>query len=286
MANVTQTIPNLTQGISQQPDEYKVPGQVSDMINCLPDVTEGLQKRPAGKFVASLSDNANATLNSTTDGKWFHYYRDEDEQYIGQVAQNGVIKMWACVDIKDVNGNLLHNAGDPMTIVNAIGNNTYLTHTANEDIQTLTLNDFTYLNNRNEIVEMDSTIEPLGNFGKEVFVELKKIAYAKQYSLNVFDDTTTQTTTTATRIKVDMVRSSNNYCDSSFYMLPHADRGRGVGTGGNTRCGENAGEGRDAFAPNIGTRIFNIDSGISLTDDNAVGGTILIDANTLSLIHI
>ena len=117
MANVTQTIPNLTQGISQQPDEYKVPGQVTDMINCLPDVTSGLQKRPAGKFVASLSDNANAALNSTTDGKWFHYYRDEDEQYIGQVAQNGVIKMWACVDIKDVNGNLLHNAGDPMTIV-------------------------------------------------------------------------------------------------------------------------------------------------------------------------
>ena len=80
MANVTQTIPNLTQGISQQPDEYKVPGQVTDMINCLPDVTEGLQKRPAGKFVASLSDNASAALNSTADGKWFHYYRDEGEQ--------------------------------------------------------------------------------------------------------------------------------------------------------------------------------------------------------------
>ena len=56
MANVTQTIPNLTQGISQQPDEYKVPGQVTDMINALPDVTQGLLKRPAGKFVASLSD--------------------------------------------------------------------------------------------------------------------------------------------------------------------------------------------------------------------------------------
>ncbi len=144
MANVTQTIPNLTQGISQQPDEYKVPGQVSDMINCLPDVTEGLQKRPAGKFVASLSDNANASFNSTSDGKWFHYYRDEGEQYIGQVARNGEIKMWACVDIRDVNGNLLYNAGDAMTIVNAIGNNTYLTHGADEDIQTLTLNDFFY----------------------------------------------------------------------------------------------------------------------------------------------
>ena len=49
MTNVTQTIPNLTQGISQQPDEYKVPGQVNEMINALPDVTQGLLKRPAGK---------------------------------------------------------------------------------------------------------------------------------------------------------------------------------------------------------------------------------------------
>ena len=47
---------------------------------------------------------------------------------------------------------------------------------------------------------MDSTIEPLNNFGKEVFIELKKIAYAKQYALNIFDDTSTRTTTTATRI--------------------------------------------------------------------------------------
>ena len=262
MANVTQTIPNLTQGISQQPDEYKVPGQVTDMINCLPDVTEGLQKRPAGKFVASLSDNANAALNSTSNGRWFHYYRDEGEQYIGQVAQNGEVRMWNCL------------TGAPQTIVNAIGNNTYLQHTADEDIQTLTLNDFTYLNNRTKTVEMDSTVEPLNNFGKEVFIELKKIAYAKQYALNVFDDTSTEPVTTATRIKVEMVRNSNNYCSSTFFMLPHADRGRGVGTGGNTRCGEPAGEGRDAFAPNVGTRIFNVDSGIALVDDNAVGGTL------------
>ena len=94
MANVTQTIPNLTQGISQQPDEYKVPGQVSDMTNALPDITQGLLKRPAGKFVASLSDGSN---NSTSNGKWFHYYRDENEQYIGQIAQDGVIRMWDCL---------------------------------------------------------------------------------------------------------------------------------------------------------------------------------------------
>ena len=136
MANITQTIPALTAGISQQPDESKIPGQVKDMVNALPDVTQGLTKRPAGKFVASLSDGSN---NSTADGRWFHYYRDENEQYIGQIAKNGVVRMWDCL------------TGAEKTVVNAIGNNTYLTHTNDEDIQTLTLNDFTYLNNRNKI---------------------------------------------------------------------------------------------------------------------------------------
>ena len=195
MANITQTIPALTAGISQQPDEQKIPGQVKDMVNAIPDVTQGLLKRPAGKFVASLSDGTN---NSTADGKWFHYYRDENEQYIGQIARNGDIKMWDCL------------TGAEKNVVNAIGNNTYLTHTNDEDIQTLTLNDFTYINNRSITTEMDTTPEPSGDFQKEIFVELKSISYAKQYALNVFDNTDPSTVTTATRIKVTLVNSSNN----------------------------------------------------------------------------
>ena len=93
MANITQTIPNLTQGISQQPDEYKLPGQVKDMVNTYPDVTQGLLKRPAGKFVGSLSDGSK---NSSANGRWFHYYRDETEQYIGQIHQDGTVRMWDC----------------------------------------------------------------------------------------------------------------------------------------------------------------------------------------------
>ena len=252
MANITQTIPALTAGISQQPDEQKIPGQVKDMVNALPDVTQGLLKRPAGKFVASLSDGTN---NSTADGKWFHYYRDETEQYIGQIARNGSVKMWDCL------------TGAEKTIVNAIGNNTYLTHTNDEDIQTLTLNDFTYINNRSVETEMDTTVEPLGNFGKEIFVELKSISYAKQYALNVFDNTTTSTVTTATRINVELLKSSNNYCDSSGAMVSHSSR-----ITSSTRCDTSAGDGRDAFAPNVGTKIFSVSSGSAQTDD-AVSGT-------------
>ena len=253
MANITQTIPNLTQGISQQPDEYKIPGQVKDMVNTLPDVTQGLLKRPAGKFVGSLSDGSK---NSSTDGRWFHYYRDENEQYIGQVHKDGTVRMWDCL------------TGAEKNVVNAIGNNTYLTHTNDEDIQTLTLNDFTYLTNRSINTEMDTTTEPLGDFGKEIFLELKSISYAKQYALNLFDNATLlQSVRTATRITVELAASSNTYCDSNGAMVARANRGS-VGN----RCDASAGDGRDAFCPNVGTRIFAISDGQSLVDYAISGG--------------
>ena len=272
MANVTQTIPNLSQGISQQPDEYKIPGQVTDMVNALPDVTQGLMKRPAGKFVASLSDGAK---NSSSNGKWFHYYRDENEQYIGQVHRDGTVRMWACVEVRGPSGGLIHNAGAEVNVVDVTtgsGAGKYLYHTSDEDIQTLTLNDFTYLNNRTKTVVMDSLLEPAGNFTKEVFIELKTISYAKQYSLNVFDQDGTSdshftTETTATRINVELIKSSNNYCDANGGMVARNSR-----ASQSTRCDDTAGDGRDAFAPNVGTRIFSVDSGKSL-QDIATSGT-------------
>ena len=331
MANITQTIPALTAGISQQPDEQKIPGQVKNMVNALPDVTQGLTKRPAGKFVASLSDGSN---NSTADGRWFHYYRDENEQYIGQISRTGIIKMWDCLTGAEksvVVGNTTRSrsatytrSGNTVTVTlsnhdfnvgraveldftsggatdglysitqvvdintfriedtasgsistsNVTVKDNYLMHTNDEDLQTLTLNDFTYLNNRSIITEMDTTTEPLGNFGKEIFVELKKISYSKQYSLNIFDQDGTQsshftTVTTATRINVSQVSSSNSYCDSNNKMQAHADRGANQ-----NRCGESAGDGRDSFAPNVGTRIFSIDSNKELVDEAATGGTL------------
>ena len=287
MANITQTINSLNGGISQQPDEQKIPGQVNDLNNAIPHVIEGLVKRPAGKFVASLSDNASAALNSTANGKWFHYYRDETEQYIGQIAQDGVIKMWDCA------------TGTSKTVVNAIGNTTYLTHTGDEDIQTLTLNDFTYINNRSITAEMDTTVEPLGNFEKEMFLELKSVAYARQYSLNIYDNSTTQTLTTATRIEVKRTVDSSNSCrlptvdtnsdgTNDAYAETGSNRGSyppsgtEPGTGAfNQMCDSIANFNdldhtrRDSFCPNVDTRIFKVSHGGSIdsTDKNGVSST-------------
>ena len=251
MASVTQLVPTLTGGVSQQPDELKVPGQVNVANNVLPDVTHGLLKRPGGKLVASLSDGTN---NSTANGRWFHYYRDEDEQYVGQVSRAGDINMWKCSD------------GSEMTVTGATTAMTnYLTHTNDEDIQTLTINDFTFLTNRTKTVAMANTIEPLRP--PEVFIELKTVKYAAQYSLNLFDSTATQSVSTATRISVDMVRSSNNYCTSDGHMDTHVNR-----VNNTTRCDDDAGSGSDDLGPNVGTRIFEVTSGGTLVDRDAVGG--------------
>ena len=105
MSSITQTIPNYNGGISQQPDELKVPGQVKDALNVLPDLTHGLLKRPGGRLIKSLSDEVTVANNSQTDGKWFHYYRDENEQYIGQIKRSdGSVRMWDCLtgDVKTV----------------------------------------------------------------------------------------------------------------------------------------------------------------------------------------
>ena len=257
MSSVTQTIPTLTGGLSQQPDELKIPGQVNVANNVIPDVTHGLLKRPGSKLVASLSDNSTSSLNSHLNGKWFSYYRDETEQYIGQVNRAGDINMWRCSDGAAMTVNYTSSIASQLT--------SYLTHTNDEDIQTLTLNDYTFITNRTKTVEMSTTVEPTRP--PEVFIDLKSIAYARQYAVNLSDNNNLTTVTTATRINVELVASSNNYCDTDGTMADHIYR-----EARSTRCTSAAQDGRDAYSPNVGTRIFDVDDGKSLVDSNAVGG--------------
>ena len=105
MAAVTQTIPNFIRGISEQSDDQKFPGQVSNILNAIPDPVLGLHKRPGSKRIGT-----NKLANVADSGKFFHYHRDEDEgNYIGQVDDNGVTRMWSCttgleMDVKYASG--------------------------------------------------------------------------------------------------------------------------------------------------------------------------------------
>ena len=199
MTSIRQTIPNYNGGISQQPDELKLPGQVVQAKNVYPDLVQGLMKRPGSKLIASLSDNGTAALNSEVNGRWFHYYRDEAEQYIGQVHRDGDINVWKCSDGSAQTVNF--DAGTSTALAN------YLTHTADHDIQALTLNDYTYFVNRTKTAAMSTVKSPVKPF--EAFIELKQIKYSSQYALEFYNNTTTTAITTATRLNISYATSDS-----------------------------------------------------------------------------
>lgn len=346
MASVTQSIPSLNGGISQQPDELKIPGQVNVAKNVLPDVTNGLRKRPGGLRLGSLTDDSDAAKNSVPDGKFFSYYRDENESYIGQIRQTtGEVTFWN----KDgsaadnvyygakpwVSGNKPHKLDDLVAANNNIyrcvqagrtgttapsgtgtniSDNTcrwdyeqtqasaetalknYLKHTSDEQLQTLTVNDYTFVTNRNQTVQMlTGTNDREPERPDEAYLFLKANAYARQYSVNLFDsDTELQEQNTVTRIRVELVGSSNNYGTTFGFLNRHSTRDNwfnyndthssgdqaGLGVYGPTDA--SAGAGNDAFCPNVGTELFDITDGGLQCDRNAVGGRIYDSSSSQS----
>ena len=92
MASVTQKVPNYVLGISTQPDSQKAPGQVVDLVNGLPDIVQNLMKRPGSQLISTL------TPNTAANSKWFDIYTNNTEQYIGQVAADGELKIWRASD--------------------------------------------------------------------------------------------------------------------------------------------------------------------------------------------
>ena len=85
MASVTQKIPSYVLGMSTQPDEKKIPGQVVDLVNGVPDVVRQLIKRPGSQLISTISPS------TVANAKWFNIYTKDDEQYIGQAAADGTI---------------------------------------------------------------------------------------------------------------------------------------------------------------------------------------------------
>ena len=221
MASITQTIPQYSLGMSEQPDQLKFPGQVSEVTNAIPDITKGLFKRPGAKRIGT-----NALTSVQSGGSWFHYFRDETEgSYIGQVAADGQIRVWRCSD------------GTLMTTAYGTGGQTaiqnYLATSTPENLQFLTINDTTFVTNRdttnsNTLVGSTGTTDatPDAHFG---FVELLRTENGRQYGLNINNGATVTTVTRATRIKIQSD------------TLDESD-----GTG---------------HCPGIGTQVFSIDSG-------------------------
>ena len=143
MTTLSQSIPNLLTGISQQPDSRKRPGQLKDAVNAFPDFALGLLKRPGGKFVAKLH-------NAPTTGKWFPILRDTVEKYVACYSGNR-FQNWDLIDRTDASGNVTTHAGSVRVV--DMGN-----HTG----QPVACNPAEVLTEANELnAEVDDTSEAL-----------------------------------------------------------------------------------------------------------------------------
>jgi hypothetical protein len=180
MPAVTQSIPNYLGGVSQQTDDLKFPGQVKTCINAYPEPTFGLLKRPGGKFVVELKDGSGNVIAPGTydNGRWFSIFRDASEQYVG-VIYGANIRIWSLVD------------GTPKTVSYGSGATAYLTG-GKDDYDILTINDYTFITNKN--VTVTTQAAPTYAYGKRATVRLLAVQFGERYEVKINSTTVTYTT--------------------------------------------------------------------------------------------
>ena len=232
MAAITQRIPDFFGGINEAPDQYKGQGQVRDAVNCIPDLTRGLYKRPGAKRIGT-----NALTGATSSTHWFHYYRDETEgSYIGQIQTDGSVNMWSC------------ETGNAITVTYESNQETalkaYLSHgtPTSGDLQFTTINDSTFVCNRKKTVEMHPTSahKTAENPHSYVaFVEVKQVVNGRQYALNIHDPASSATTQISSATFLSTNPTGEGYTSFS---------------------------GNQGHCPQIGTKVFKISSGTAVSD--------------------
>ena len=162
MPNVTQRVQNYLGGVSRQPDDKKLPGQLVDCINAYPDPTFGLTKRPGFKFLKGLGNE-----NIYSDAKWFYIHRDGDEKYVGCI-KGTAIYIWNAT------------SGVAATITYTGSSNTnYLTGTKATDYDVLTVQDTTIITNKGVTVTTQAapsfTAKKVGTVKIKAVTDLIKI---------------------------------------------------------------------------------------------------------------
>ena len=62
MPLVSRTIPNLVQGVSQQPEVLRLSSQATSQLNRFSSVDHGIKKRPPTKYIPKLSTESKIIL--------------------------------------------------------------------------------------------------------------------------------------------------------------------------------------------------------------------------------
>ena len=205
MTAVSQIIPTFIQGINDQPDELKKPGQVKDAVNVFPDVVFGMMKRPGLKFIDKMD------IGSDGLGTFLSIYREElagnKRQFLAHIGLNGNVR------ILDLDNNKLY------TPEHVDGAKSYLEHSSRQLIKSLTINDTTLLVNP---VKEVGTITSDDRRPYEAFIEIDNLIYNRDYKLYIDDLGTESSNKVTTATRIDLVEASGFGGDNANTSCPAA----------------------------------------------------------------
>jgi len=152
MALISTDIPNLTGGVSQQPDSMRLVNQCETQENAISSPVEGLLKRPPTEFVKTLISSFSAP-----DIFVHHVNRDSSEQYF-VVCTGGANA--TTIRVFDMQGNAKTVSHDPEGAAPETGYAYMTTSTPSTSLKAVTIADVTFFVNAEKTVAMDSAVSP------------------------------------------------------------------------------------------------------------------------------
>lgn len=169
MPLITTSVPNLVQGVSQQPDNLRYPGQAEEQINALSSVVDGLNKRPHTEYVANLN-------TSLQDDALVHFVDRDPLNKHAMIFNND--NGTTSVDVYNV-----ENGAEIPTTITANAQ-TYLNGAENPltDLRALTVADYTFVADTTRQIAMTSAVSP--QLPNEALVYVKIGDYDKKYSIH------------------------------------------------------------------------------------------------------
>ena len=179
MALISQSIPNLINGVSQQPPSLRLSTQAEVQENGLSSVVTGLSKRPPTQHVADLG------VISNLDKAFIHTIRrDENELYSMVVDTAGTIRVFD----KD---------GAARTVTNNAASYLAGLSDPSKELSAVSIADTTFILNKNKVVAKDTTTSPAR--GPEALVYVKQADYSSTYRLKLTKGASTSTVEFATK---------------------------------------------------------------------------------------
>ena len=177
MPLITSSLPNLINGVSQQPPALRLASQAEEVVNCMSSPVEGLKKRPPLNNVARLFIE-----NKSTVRPFVHMVsRTNDINYI-IIIQDGAIK------VANLDGTLVTPATpDGVSYLDVTGH-------PSEQFRVASIADYTFIVNKEKEVAMSTDLSPTTITDPTAMVFIKVANYDTEYSVTLGGVTKTYTT--------------------------------------------------------------------------------------------